>query len=292
MKVLNFGSANIDHVYKVRHFAKPGETILCDSLSVFPGGKGLNQSIALGRAGANVSHAGKIGKDGIWLKEILEQSGVDTRLISTGDDKTGHAIIQVTPDGENCIIVHGGENQRIGPKEIENALSHFSKGDLLLLQNETNMTGLIMEKASEMGMLTTLNPSPMTPEMAGLPLHQVKCFILNEGEACELAGEKLPDEAFTSLCLKFPEAVIVMTKGSKGVSARSKDKMFEIPACETKVVDTTAAGDTFTGYFVAEFAAGASVESAARTACKAAAICVSREGAAVSIPTKKDVENF
>jgi ribokinase len=115
MKILNVGSINVDHVYTVPHFVRPGETIGATGYRVFSGGKGFNQSIALARAGAEVLHAGQVGKDGEWLVEELRRNGVDTTHVALSGEATGHALIQVAPSGENAIVVHGGANQTLAP---------------------------------------------------------------------------------------------------------------------------------------------------------------------------------
>lgn len=110
-RILNFGSLNVDHVYRVKTFVRPGETISALDYRVFPGGKGLNQSIALGRAGARCIHAGVLGQDGLFLRTLLEQEGVDCSLLRVkADMASGHAVIQVSEAGENCIVLYGGTN--------------------------------------------------------------------------------------------------------------------------------------------------------------------------------------
>jgi len=292
MKILNFGSINIDCVYKVEHFARPGETILSNSLLKYCGGKGANQSVAAAWAGASVFHAGKTGKDGLWTKAILEQAGVNTGMIKTSKEPTGHAIIQVTPEGENSIILHGGANHDITADDIYDALSICSQGDMLLVQNEINSLPEIMEKASARGMFIAFNPSPITPQIKDCPLNLVNCFVLNEVEATEITGEKTSQKSFEILCERFPNSIIAMTLGEKGVISRSRGKIIEMPAFNVTPIDTTAAGDTFTGYFLAGIASGTAMKTAIKNACKAAAICITRHGAAESIPTKKEVESF
>ena len=147
MKIINFGSINIDHVYGVEHFVRPGETLESESYSVFSGGKGANQSIALARAGAEVLHAGKVGADGGWLKTKLRDNGVDVSLVETVDLPTGHAVIQVNSEGENAIIIHGGANRTFSSADIDKVLESAEAGDYLLLQNEINAVEKVLEKA-------------------------------------------------------------------------------------------------------------------------------------------------
>lgn len=292
MKVLNFGSLNIDHVYQVDRFVRPGETISSSDYQVFAGGKGNNQSIALGRAGARVYHAGKIGRDGRWLRDGLIESQVDASLVEISDAPTGHAIIQVSSAGENAIIIYGGANRRIGPDDIERALTRFSPGDCLLLQNEINAVADIMERAAQKGLTIVFNPAPMTMEVARYPLERVDTFIVNEIEGFELTGGENPEEITARMLLRFPEAKIVLTLGAKGVLYAEGETRIQVEAEKVKPVDTTAAGDTFIGYYLAERLKGESPDAAIKTACRAAAYCVTRPGATSAIPYPKDLENL
>ena len=144
---------NIDYIYRVRHIVREGETIPSESRSVFPGGKGLNQSVALARAGVPVLHAGCVGKeDGDFLVSFLRENGVNTDKIKLCDGATGHAIIQVDENGQNGIVLFPGANQKITPEDIDDMLGDAQPGDWLLLQNETSCGAEIIEKATEKGM--------------------------------------------------------------------------------------------------------------------------------------------
>ena len=167
MKIMNLGSLNLDKVYAVRHFVQAGETVLADRCEVHCGGKGLNQSIALAKAGAEVLHLGKIGPDGTALEQILSCSGVDVSLLLPSENDSGHAIIQVNTDGQNSIIVYGGANQEITPAEIDQALTRMCAGDLFLTQNETSCVPYALQKAKKVGLKTVFNPSPITQELLG-----------------------------------------------------------------------------------------------------------------------------
>lgn len=324
MNILNFGSLNIDYTYQVDHFVRAGETSSSKSLSVFSGGKGLNQSIALSRAGANVWHAGAVGKeDGAFLIEELSEAGVHTELISRTEGKTGHAIIQKDPSGQNCILLYGGANQEIGKEFVDRVMERFEEGDFLILQNEISEIAYIMEKAHQKGMRIVLNPSPMDEKIASYPLSYVDYFLLNEIEALDLcrerereagaegAGEKdmsaeegggaAPADAdgaadaerlMARLTERFPNAKIVLTLGAGGSVYRDADGMIRQGIYKVPVVDTTAAGDTFTGYFIGGLQRGETPQEALEHAAKAAAIAVSRAGAAPSVPSREEVEAF
>ena len=289
MKILNFGSINIDLVYRVPHLVKPGETLSSNSLSRFSGGKGNNQSVALARAGAPVFHAGKIGKDGDWIVRLLKDSGANVRFVKKGPGPTGHAVIQVADNGENSIILFPGANRTISLTEIHKTLAHFGKGDILLLQNEINAIPEIMKAAHQAGMKIWFNPAPFDPTIPGYPLSLVDLFIVNEIEAADLSGSKAGKPALAALASQFPAAQILMTLGAKGAVLKKGKREWRVPAPKVKAVDTTAAGDTFIGYFAASLVRGLSPQQCLTYACKAAALSVTRKGAADSIPYKNEV---
>ncbi len=289
MRILNFGSLNIDHVYSVDHFVRPGETLAAAGYARFCGGKGCNQSIALARAGAEVLHAGRVGADGLWLKQVLSEAGADVSLLLTDDGPSGHAIIQVSRDAENSIILFGGANQKIDKAQIDSSVGRMSKGDALLLQNEINAMPETMRAASAAGLRIFFNPAPMGPEVKGYPLELVSCFILNEIEGAELSGGSGPDDVLAKLRERFPKSDVLLTLGSKGAVFSGAAGKFQVKAEKVKAVDTTAAGDTFIGYFLAALAEGQGPEAAMKLASRAAAITVTRKGAAESIPFRKEL---
>lgn len=303
MKVLNFGSLNIDYVYSVDHFIRPGETMSSTGMEIFCGGKGLNQSIALAKAGAKVCHAGAVGKnDGERLTTALAEAGVDGSLVRQTEGLSGHTIIQVDRSGQNCILLYGGANQEISEDQIDETLERFAEGDLLLLQNEISGLPYLMEQAKRRGMKIYLNPSPVTEGLLEAPLQLVDCFILNEIEASDICASRMgknvreaeedqqPEQLPELLHELFPQAAILLTLGEKGSIYYDGTRRVSRPAFSVKAVDTTAAGDTFTGYFMASEAEGRDVEDCLLRATKAAALAVSRKGASVSIPTADEVE--
>jgi ribokinase len=285
--ILNFGSVNIDHVYSVPHFVRPGETLASARYAIFSGGKGFNQSTALARAGAKIAHAGMIGADGAWLRDSLASDGADVTHLAVRDEPTGHAVIQVDASGQNCIIICGGANRAITPQYAEEVLSHFGDGDTLLLQNEISAIPEIMRIAHARGLRIVFNPAPMGPEVSGYPLDLVDLFIVNEVEAAELAGtaaDSAPEAILGALRDKFPRAGVVLTLGASGSVADIGGERVAVAAKRVKAVDTTAAGDTYIGYFLASRQRGLSLRAAMEKATEAAAICVTRAGAAPSIP--------
>lgn len=291
MKVLNYGSLNIDYVYSMDHIIVGGETQLSSKLETFCGGKGLNQSIALARAGAAVYHAGIIGEEGDMLVEACKEAGVNTEYIKKLPVKGGHTIIQVDKHAQNCIILYGGTNQMQTKEMIDDVLEGFGEGDYLVLQNEVNLLDYIIDKAYERKMKIVLNPSPYNEKLDQCDLSKIHLFMLNEIEGEQITGRKDKDEILECLADKFPKSEVVLTLGGDGaVYYNGKEKVFQ-DIFKVKAVDTTAAGDTFTGFFLASVMEGKSVAEALRTAAKASSIAVSRPGATPSIPTLKEVED-
>lgn len=298
MKVLCFGSLNIDYTYKVEHFVKKGETLSSDGLHVYGGGKGLNQSVALAKAGTEVYHAGAIGQDGMFLLDMLKDAGAHTEYVKVLDEiRSGNAIIQNDKSGDNCILLYGGANQAITKKQVDDVMAHFEKGDYIVLQNEINELGYIMEKAHEKGFVIVLNPSPMNEKISALPLDVVDYFLLNEVEASQILGKKIPvkatwEQIAEELLEKFPHASIVLTMGSEGSVFKNQKETIIQPIYKVQAVDTTAAGDTFTGYFIGGILNGLSAKKSMDLAAKASAIAVTRKGAAPSIPVLSEVQAY
>lgn len=289
-KIVCLGSLNLDHVYQVDHFVRPGETLSSTGYSVGCGGKGLNQSIALARAGAPVMHAGKIGRDGAMLRDALARAGVDVSLVTEGETPTGHAVIQVDAKGENAILLFGGANREITEKEIDCALD-AAAGGILLLQNEINSIDLVFRKAHERGIPVAFNFAPFDPEDARrLPLGLLSYLIVNEIEGAGVAGVADPKAILVALKSNYPECRVILTLGKAGSAFLDDDgKMVTIPPYPAEVVDTTSAGDTFIGYLFAGLLEGMALKAAMELATRASAITVSRPGAADSIPFRSEL---
>ena len=291
MRVLNFGSLNIDYVYQVDEFLLPGETKPALSRSIIPGGKGLNQSVALASAGAEVYHAGIIGNDGALLRDFLLKNGVHADYLLSEDDVGGHTIIQVDKKGQNKIILYGGTNQKITKDYVDKTLSGFGKDDILLVQNETNLVDYIIERASAKGLKTVFNAAPISKEVINYPLSLVDWLIVNEVEGAELAGTSDPDGILKNLGERYANTTIFLTLGPEGCRCCLKDSVCRMGAIPVeKVVDTTAAGDTYIGYLIKAYIDGLSVEEAMLKASVASSISIQRFGAATSVPSSEEVE--
>ncbi|GFI09611.1 MAG: ribokinase [Lachnospiraceae bacterium] len=295
MQVLNFGSLNVDYVYRVAHMMRPGETQQSYGMEVFAGGKGMNQSIAAARAGAQIYHAGMVGKDdGQFLLDICRENHVNTDFIRVIDGKSGHTIIQVDDNAQNCILLYGGSNRRFTKEYVDEVLAKFGADDFLILQNETNLLDYIIDRAYEKGMKIILNPSPFDEGLNSCDLSKVSVFLVNEIEGRQLAGAAFETEEdgnrLVDAILKvYPKAQVVLTMGDKGAFYGGGEKRHYQPCFQVKAVDTTAAGDTFTGYFVFGLLNGYEIEKSLELAAKAASIAVSRSGAVPSIPVMEEV---
>ncbi len=289
MKVLNFGSLNLDYVYSVDHMVKPGETLASFGMNTFCGGKGLNQSIALARAGVPVFHAGMVGGEGKLLLKACKESGIKTDYIRTIPGQSGHTIIQVDKEGQNCILLYGGANRSITREYVDEVLGNFEKRDILLLQNEVNLLDYIIDQAYERGMMIILNPSPYDSALDSCDFSKISMFLLNEVEGEQITGENDAENMLEKLKAMYPKARVVLTLGGEGSVYQYKEERYRQGIYKVKAVDTTAAGDTFTGYFISSVIDGVPVPEGLALAAKAAAIAVSRQGAAASIPSREEV---
>lgn len=290
MPILNFGSLNIDHVYRVDTFVQPGETKQTKSYMVNSGGKGLNQSIAAARAGSQVFHAGLAGKDGAFLVAKLQEANVNTELMQASDEVSGHAIIEVADSGQNRILLYGGTNQQLSERYIDQTLETFGTDGLVLLQNETNLVGDIIRKAAAKGLKVALNAAPYSEIVNTYPINLLEWLIVNEVEGAGIVGGDADESLLLRLAERFPDAGILLTLGSRGAQCCRNGKFASIGICKVQASDTTAAGDTFCGFFLHGILQGFSLARALRLATAASALCVQRPGAADSIPTLAEVE--
>jgi Sugar kinases, ribokinase family len=290
MPILNIGSLNIDHVYRVDNFVLPGETKHAKSYTIHNGGKGLNQSIAAARAGSQVFHAGVAGRDGGFLVKMLQAAGVDTSLMQTSAEVSGHAIIQVADSGQNCILLYGGTNQMLTVDYVDRTLDAFGSEGFVLLQNETNLVGKIIEKAAAKGLKVALNAAPYSEDVNAYPIDQLDWLIVNEVEGAGIIRGAVDENLLQRLAERFPRAGILLTLGSRGAQCVQNSHYASVGSCKVQAVDTTAAGDTFSGYFLFGVMQGLSLAETLRLATVASALCVQRPGAANSIPTRAEVE--
>ena len=258
MKMVVFGSLNIDKVYSLEHFVRPGETISAMKMEQFCGGKGFNQAIAMRRAGNEVHFAGAVGQDGQILLANLERNGINRDHVKVTDGASGHAIIQLDKKGQNCIIILAGANGEITMEDVQRTLADFGAGDMIVLQNEISC---------------------------------VDYLLVNETEGAAMAGAAEPDAILDALHSRYPHLNVALTLGGDGsVYQNNQGQRFACGVHKVQAVDTTAAGDTFTGFFLSEMLRHGDAEKALRTASVAAGIAVSRKGAEPSIPLMSEVE--
>lgn len=292
MRIFNFGSLNFDFVYRVPRLPKPGETIAASDYHRYFGGKGLNQSIAAARAGAEVFHAGKVGMDGGPLKSFLLEAGINVERILTDSGQTGHAIVYVDDDGANEIVILGGANMSIDAHDVKAGLDGMNSTDILVLQNEVSNIPAIIQAGVEAGSHMVFNPAPMRKEVLSYPIELISDLVLNESEGRLLTGRSDPEEILEDLAGRYGRTTVVLTLGSQGLLYADGSKRLRIPSYRVKTVDTTAAGDCFIGYYLAGLATGLPDEINLRRASRAAAICVTRKGAAESIPFSTETDSI
>ncbi len=292
MTVYNFGSINLDHLYKVDHFVRPGETMASESYQMQLGGKGANQSIALAKANAEVKHVGAVHLDDSNVLHELSSVGVLTSLIEQTQTPTGHAIIQLNKEAENAIILFAGANHTLSEQQVDSVIQQISVDDWVLLQNETNQIGYIVKQAHNNNIPVAFNPAPMDVALTQELMPFIRLLIVNEVEAMDLMQVDTVDAAKESLQRQYPNLAIIMTLGSDGVRYLCGDEDVYVPAFKVTPVDTTAAGDTFIGFCLAALMEKAPIKDALIRACAASALCVTRLGAAPAIPTKLEVDEF
>ncbi|MBP3262878.1 ribokinase [Pseudobutyrivibrio sp.] len=292
MKVLNFGSLNLDYTYQVSHISRPGETIRAKDVSMNLGGKGFNQSVALSRAGLACYHAGLVGEEGLEFYDACETFGIKTDYIKTVTGRCGHTVIQVDEDGQNCILLFGGANQKNSKEYVDEVLKNFDTGDIIVLQNEINELPYIIDQAFAKGMTIVLNPSPFDERLDACDLGKVSIFIFNETEGQQMTGMTTPATIVAAMAASYSNAKIVLTLGEGGSIYHHGDEELYQAAFKVATVDTTAAGDTFTGYFIAGLVKKLPMREVLINASKAAALAVTKAGAALSIPFMSEVELF
>ena len=280
MTIFNLGSINADMFYAVPHLPGAGETLAATSHFTGLGGKGANMSVAAARAGAEVVHIGAVGSDGNWAVDRLAADGINIGGIAQSDDPTGHAIITVDAQGENAIVLFPGANTTLSKNTVRDALSTARTGDLFVSQNETNLQAFSAEIGSKMGLRIAYAAAPFDADAVQAVLPYLDLLILNEVEANQLSA------ALGVAVDDLPIEDIVVTLGAKGCRWKNRTAGHTefIPAPAVNAVDTTGAGDTFTGYLLAGIDTGLPMQQALTRATKAAALMVTRHGTADVIP--------
>lgn len=286
MAIWNLGSINADFVYSVPHVPAPGETLASTGRQMFLGGKGTNMSVAAARAGARVNHIGAVGDDGRWAVERLLEYGVDTRNITVIGIETAQAIIMVDLHGENSIVLHPGANAEIPQATLQAALSEAETGDWLVIQNETNLQRTAASLGKKLGLQVAYAAAPFDAERVQAVLPYLDFLILNAVEAEQLA------QATGQSPADLPVRDVIVTLGSEGADWYGAEGKQHFPAIRVTPVDTTGAGDTFTGYVLAGLDRGMPMAQAIAQATKAGALMVMRHGTADVIPDLSEVQAF
>ncbi|WP_300584293.1 ribokinase [Marivita sp.] len=287
MAVYNLGSINADLFYQVPHLLAPGETLASTEHSRGLGGKGANMSVAIARAAARAVHIGAVGSDGRWAVERLLEYGVDTRNIVELDVPTGHAVIMVDDHGENAILLYPGANRALTETHIASALAVATEADTFVFQNETSAQIEGATLASSKGMRVVYAAAPFDAHSVEAVLPMLDILVMNAIEAQQLT------DALGVALTDLPVRDVIVTLGGDGCrwvnTDDGTDKTF--PAIPVTPVDTTGAGDTFTGFLVAGLDRGLPMEQAISLGQQAGAIMVTRHGTADVIPDLKDIED-
>jgi ribokinase len=291
--IVMVGSANMDIVFSVERIPLPGETLLADSVAKYPGGKGLNQAVAAARAGARTVFVGALGEDdnGAELASTMTEAGIDARLVRREPTASGQAFIVVADNAENTIIVASGANAEV--TALRPADREAIAGAAVLLMQLELPLGTVIEAATaarDAGTTVMLNAAP-AQELPDALLDLLDCLIVNEHEACLLAGSDDLGTASAALAARVDR--LIVTLGSAGSALYEHGvEVARIPARAVQAIDTTGAGDTYCGAFAAGIAEGQDLAGAAAFATAAAALSVQALGAVPSIPSRDRIEGM
>ena len=293
------GSLNMDLVVNVDTMPKPGQTIIGSNFREVPGGKGANQAVAMARLNGNVSMIGKVGEDGFGqtLINSLKNDKVDTTYIQTAKGATGVALITVDKNAQNSIVVSPGANFEVKEDDIDNNIEAIKNSDIVVLQLETplNTIKYALNKAKELNKYTILNPAPAV-KLDDEIIKNVDLLTPNETELEIISGVSIETEEdiqkAAQIMIEKGVKELIVTLGSKGSLYINKEKSMFKKAYKVEAVDTTAAGDSYTGALAVALSQDKNIEDAMDFASKVGALSVLKEGAQSSLPTLEDVKNF
>ncbi len=290
MTIFNLGSINIDYTYQIPHLPRAGETLTSTHFSYAIGGKGLNQSLSLIKAGADVTHIGAVNPQDTWILKEMSENNLRTDHVQHVSAPTGHAIIYVNSHGENQIILHPGANHSIDINDAQETLMDKEPSDWALLQNETTGALEFAKAARALFIPLAYNAAPFLPKVTVALIPYCDILIVNHHEATEIAKELQVDrERLSAKLLNIRHLII--TDGANGVTYQGEEGTLHQPAFPVEVKDTTGAGDCFCGFFMAEVSQKKPFKDALRMASAAAALHVTKHGAASS-PSRAEVEAF
>ena len=298
-KICVIGSLNMDLVVNVDTMPKKGQTLIGRAFKEVPGGKGANQAVAMARLGADIRMIGKVGKDsfGETLINQLKYDKVKTNYIHREDCASGVAMITVDKNAENSIVVAPGANFKVLEKDIDKCIEAIDESDIVVLQLETpiNTIKYALQKSKELGKYTILNPAPAV-KLEDSIIENVDLLTPNETELEILSGVKIENEddikKAANVLIEKGVKQLIVTLGSKGSLYIDKDNIKLKKSYKVEAIDTTAAGDSYTGALAVAFAQDKDIDEAMDYASKVGALAVTKEGAQSSLPTMEDVNNF
>lgn len=298
-KICVIGSLNMDLVVNVDEMPKKGQTLIGSAFKEVPGGKGANQAVAMARLGADIRMIGKVGKDsfGETLINQLKNDKVNTKYIHREDCASGVAMITVDKNAENSIVVAPGANFKVLEKDIDKCIEAIDESDIVVLQLETpiNTIKYALQKSKELGKYTILNPAPAV-KLEDSIIENVDLLTPNETELEILSGVKIENEddikKAADVLIEKGVKELIVTLGSKGSLYINKDNTKLKKSYKVEAIDTTAAGDSYTGALAVAFAQDKNIDEAMDFASKVGALAVTKEGAQSSLPTMEDVNNF
>lgn len=299
-KVVVVGSLNMDLVTRASRLPRAGETLIGQTFSTVPGGKGANQAVASARLGADVSMIGCVGTDayGTQLRDALQVEGIDCQAVSTVDGSSGVALIVVDDSSQNAIVIVAGSNGELTPASLQAFDAVLQAADVIVCQLEVpmNTVGYALKRGRELGKTVILNPAPASAALPAEWYASIDYLIPNESEASALSGVTVDSidsaKAAATHLIQAGAGKVIITLGAQGALFTDGQGFEHLLAPKVKAVDTTAAGDTFVGGFAAALANGKSEAEAIRFGQVAAALSVTRAGAQPSIPTLHDVQGF
>ncbi len=291
-KIVVIGSFNLDFVFLVDRFVLPKETYHSNGMELHFGGKGFNQAVALGKSHPSVFYAANINDKEAYIKDVLKRNNVSDKFVRLVSSPTGMAFIQVNKDGENSILLNKGANFKFDLEQFVEVLSHFNEGDTLVLQNEINELKTLIDLAHNRHLKIALNPSPFSEDILKLPLENIDYLFINELEGEMLTHETDADKILEKCKELLPSCEVVLTLGSNGAAVLKDNQITKQDAYKVESIDSTGAGDTFTGFYISSRSQNKSIVDSLRLASAAAALSVTKKGAMDSIPSLEDVLKF
>ena len=291
-KIIVIGSFNLDFVFLVDRFVLPKETYHAHGMEMHFGGKGFNQAVALGRSYPQVFYAANVNEKEKYLRDVLKENHVNDKFLRLVTSPTGMAFIQVNKEGENAILLNKGANFKFDLEQFVEILSHFNEGDTLVLQNEINELKTLIDLAHNRHLKIALNQSPFNQDILKLPLQYIDYLFINELEGEMLTNKKETDEILEVCKTLIPNCEVVLTLGSQGACVLKDNQITKKNTYKVEAIDSTGAGDTFTGFYLSSRVQNKSIEESLQMANAAAALSVTKKGAMDSIPSLDEVEKF